>query len=64
MSSNHKLGNNNKELISERSQNNKLVLQNEIVSNTELIKEDKRDIAEIGDCVTPKPSLFNKKKLI
>ena len=59
MSSNHKLGNNNKELISERSQNNKLVLQNEIVSNTELIKEDKRDIAEIGDCVTPKPSLFN-----
>ena len=33
--------NTNKELISERSQENKLVLQNEIISNSDLSKQDK-----------------------
>ena len=40
MSSSRKI-NTNKELISERSQANKLVSQNEIISNSELLKSDK-----------------------
>ena len=38
MSLNQKKKNNNKELISERSQSNKLVQQNDVVSNNDLIK--------------------------
>ena len=58
MSSNHKLSNNNKELISERSQNNKLVLQNEVASNNELISADQENIKIDKSENTQKPPLF------
>ena len=59
MSSNHKLGDNNKELISERSQNNKLVFQNEIASNNELINIDQGNIETNKNENTQKPPSFN-----
>ena len=43
MSSNQNKKNNNKELISERSQSNKLVQQNDVVSNNDLIKVDQNN---------------------
>ena len=58
MSSNHKLSDNNKELISERSQNNKLVLQNEVASNNELISADQENIKIDKSENTQKPPLF------
>ena len=64
MSSNRKINENDKELISERSQANKLVIQNENKNNNDLIKVEQKDDQINNDKYqnninTPKYNIFN-----